>query len=128
MPHIQILNAPAASEIARCLEPFTVSNPPEILKLLDVYASASTQRVLVEVVVVEGHLRQNFFLLLREEEGVFLMRCHPMLPVQKTDGVKRVIIEVARRILQAAPQARLGNTNLSALLPPDFPGTSPPRA
>lgn len=128
MPHIQILNAPAGPELARRVEPFTVARPPEILKVLDVYASSSSRRVLLEVVVVEGHLRQNFFLLLREDEGVFLLRCHPVLPVQKTDGVKRVIVEVARRILDMAPEARLGNTNLESHIPPDFPGRPPAEA
>ncbi len=125
MPHVQVVGAGPVKELAGRIEEFTVSRPPTVLKLLDAYTRRTAGKALLEVVVVEGHLRQNFFLLIREEEGSLIIRCHPILPVQKTDGVKQMIVEVAKRFIALSPGASVGNTNLGAFLdepaPPDPP-------
>jgi hypothetical protein len=125
VPHLQILQAPAIRDLARQLTPFAEPRPGGVLKLLDVYVNPAARHMLLEVVVVEAHLRQNFFLLVREEETMLLIRCHPILPVQKTDGVKEMIVAVGRRIVELAPAARIGNTNLAAHLPPEWRPSAP---
>lgn len=126
MPHVQVVGAGSVKELAGRIEEFTVSRPPIVLKLLEVYPCRAAAKALLEVVVVEGRLRQNFFLLIRDEQGGLIIRCHPILPVQKTDGVKQMIVEIAKRIIALTPGAKVGNTNLGAFLdepmPPEPPG------
>ncbi len=116
MPHVQIRGACRLADLRDALAGFLESAPPEILKLQGAYLDSAAGRLLFEAVVVEGYLRQNFFLLVREEEGAVLIRCHPFSNPQKTPGVKRLIARVALRCLQACPGAEIGNTNLRDFL------------
>ncbi len=116
MPHIEILGAGRAQDLAGPLGGFAQQRPAFVARVLDVYLSPDCRRLLLEVVLVEGHLRQNFFLLVRDEEGGVLIRCHPSSPVQKTDGVKTLIALLGRRCLELRPGSRVGHTNLQSWL------------
>ncbi len=116
MPHVQIVGARPVAELAELLARVTEANPPLVLKVQESYLSCDARRLLLEVLVVEGYLRQSFFLLAHEEDEGILIRCHPATPVQKTDGVKKLIVFVGRKCAELSPGARIGHTNLEAFL------------
>ncbi len=116
MPHIEILGTGRARDLAVALGTFAEQRPSFIAKILDAYLSQDGQRLLLEAVLVEGYLRQTFFLLVRDEEGGVLIRCHPSSPAQKTEGVKTLIALLGRRCLELDPEARVGHTNLQSWL------------
>jgi len=116
MPHIEILGAGRAQDLAGPFGGFVERRPALVAKVLEAYLSPDCRRLLLEVVLVEGYLRQNFFLLVRDEEGGVLIRCHPSSPVQKTDGVKTLIALLGRRCLELHPDSRVGHTNLQSWL------------
>lgn len=116
MPHVQVTGTCRPAELQSVLAQMTAGEPPLVLRVRDAFINAAGDHLLLEALVVEGYLRQAFFLLVRKDEDGVLIRCHPFSAVQKTDGVKRLIAEVARRCLQHCPGSRIGHTNLQAYL------------
>jgi hypothetical protein len=116
MPHVQILGPCRVRDLGDPLSRIVESYSSGVLKVQDACLDAAATHLILEAVVVEGYLRQSFFLLVRQEEDGVLVRCHPFCAPQKTDGVKRLIALVARRCLQACPGSRVGNTNLTPYL------------
>ena len=116
MPHVQIVGSCQVRDLCAPLSQVLASTPPQVLKVQNAYLAADGSQLLLEAVVVEGFLRQSFFLLVRQETTGVLIRCHPFSPPQKTDGVKRLIALVARRCLELCPGSRAGNTNLTPYL------------
>ncbi len=116
MPHVQIVGPCRTPDLIASLQGYTRKDPPLVFKVLDAFLSPDGRRLLLEVLVVEGYLCQSFFLLVKQEEGAVLLRCHPSSAVQKTDGVKLLIAALARRCLALCPGSRVGNTNLESYL------------
>ena len=116
MPHVQIIGAGRLEELIEPLMGLLEAAPPLILKIEDIYRSADRRRLILDALVVEGYLRQGFFLLVRQDEEGLVIRCHPATPVQKTDGVKRLIARLGKKCVQLFPGSRIGNTNLTPYL------------
>ncbi len=116
MPHVQVKGTPSVEEVAPKLSGFQLAEPPLVLKVKSVYLALDRRHALAEALVVEGYLRQAFFLLLREDEDGILIRCHPACQPQKTDGVKKLIALLGRRCVELFPGSSVGNTNLSSYL------------
>ena len=116
MPHVQVVGSCQVEKLAGPLSGLTEAAPPRILKVRDAYLSPARNHLLLEAFVVEGYLRQGFFLLIRQEEDGLLIRCHPFGAPQKTDGVKHLITLVAKKCIELCPGSRVGNTNLKDYL------------
>ncbi len=116
MPHAQVIGPCKVEDLAGPLSRLIETTPPLVLKVLDSYLGHGERRLILESLVVEGYLHQGFFLLIRQDEGGVLIRCHPNSHVQKTDGVRRLIALVARKCIELCPGSRLGNTNLTPYL------------
>ena len=116
MPHMQIVGPCRIRDLSAPLSQIVESYPRQVLKVQNAYLDPAATSLVLEAVVVEGYLRQNFFLLVRQEENGVLVRCHPFSAPQKTDGVKRLIALVARRCIELCPGGRVGNTNLMPFL------------
>lgn len=116
MPHVQIVGGCRLSDLRTALTEFRAGAPPLVLKIRETYQNDSATQMLLEAVVVEGYLRQTFFLLVRTDEDGILIRCHPASPVQKTDGVKTLIARLGARCVELCPGAQVGHTNLAEFL------------
>ncbi|MFH1145247.1 MAG: hypothetical protein V1774_11960 [Candidatus Eisenbacteria bacterium] len=125
MPHVQIVGRCRVRDLHAPLAEFLAAAPPEVLKIQGAYLDREGRHLILEAIVVEQYLRQTFFLLIREEEGALIVRCHPFSAPQKTPGVKRLIARIALRCLEQYPAARIGNTNLREYLPPADPPPTP---
>jgi len=117
MPHVQLTGPCRVRDLREPLAAFLDAAPSEVLKIQAAYLDGDAQRLLLEAVVVEAYLRQNFFLLVRADDDGLIVRCHPFSSPQKTPGVKRLIARVALRCVELCPGARIGNTNLREYLP-----------
>ncbi len=116
MPHVQIRGLISLPPLVTTLSQVLESKPPLVLKVAEAYLGEAGEKILLEVVVVEGHLRQNFFILIRAEADALVIRCHPAMHVQKTEGVKQMIALIARKTLAEIPGGSVGNTNLEPYL------------
>jgi len=116
MPHVKIVGPCRVRDLAAPLGMFAEQQPPFVAKIQDTYLSADGERLLLDALVVEGYLRQSFFLLLKNERGGVLIRCHPSSAVQKSEGVKTLIAKLGRRCLELCPDSQIGHTNLQTWL------------
>jgi hypothetical protein len=116
MPHVEIVGPGRVRDLAAHLKNFEVKQLPFVAKIQDTYLSADGARLLLDALLVEGYLRQSFFLLVKDEEGGVLIRCHPSSAVQKTEGVKTLIAMLGSQCLELCPGSRVGHTNLQGWL------------
>jgi len=116
MPHVQIRHAQPLAALLPALSSFQETAAPDVRKVQAAYLAPDGHHLLLEVIVVEQYLRQRFFLLLREEAGNVVVRCHPFCAPQKTDGVKRLIAGIAQLCRAQSPGGEIGHTNLEPYL------------
>jgi hypothetical protein len=121
MPHV-IVEGPASLE--RLYQSFAPENLREgayIIKIRNMYLSASKTDALVDCVVVEDGLPQNFYALLCQKPSsgsstTITVRLDPMTDPQKTDGVKRLVALLGQRLKAQNSACRYGATNLTGFL------------
>ncbi|MEZ4648869.1 MAG: hypothetical protein R3E97_08795 [Candidatus Eisenbacteria bacterium] len=81
-------------------------------KCLAAFLSTDGNALIVEAMVVEGHLRQGFFLLATTKDDAAMVRVHPRSAPEKTPGVKRAVSWLAAWLAGRTPNAEIGKTNL----------------
>jgi len=116
MPHVELEGPCNLRDLRGPLASLLLAEPPQVLKIQGAYLDAAEERLILEAVVVEEFLRQSFFLLVRRDTGRLMVRCHPASAPQKTEGVKRLIAQVARRCRELCPELDIGHTNLQRYL------------
>lgn len=117
MPHVVLEGRLTIDDAARAFEPFVVREGALVVKAERLYRETGARAALVEMIVVEPHHTQKFFVQLSPRDGGLTVRPEPLTDPEKTPGVKRAIAEVARRIA-AATGARYGPTNIGEFLGP----------
>lgn len=96
----------------RDFEVRTLREGSTVIKMLVAFLAHDERSALVECVVVEGHLRQGFFVLLGKRDEVTVGRVHPRSAPEKSPGVKRCIAWVTDQLHKSNPGSEFGNTNL----------------
>ena len=115
MPHVVVEGKVTAVRVHLEVEPFEERREGVILKLRESFLARSGKMVLLEAIVVEGTTRR-FFVAVDEHEASLTVRLFPLTDPEKTDGVKRMLAAVARRVRALDPGARFGKTNLTPFL------------
>ena len=116
MPHV-VVNGPALLE--RLYQNFTPENLREgacIIKLRALYLNTRKTEALVDCIVVEDGLPQNFYALLSQRASGITVRLDPMTDPQKTDGVKRLVALLGQRLKAQDLACTYGATNLTEYL------------
>ena len=116
MPHVVIEGACDLGIACQGLQPATVRNASEILKLVDVYLNRSGRTALVDCVVVEAGRSQSFFVQLSQKDRQITVRLLPATDPEKTTGVKRIMALIATRLHESTAGSRFGKTNLQEFL------------
>jgi hypothetical protein len=49
------------------------------------------------------------------DDGV-VVRLYPKIDIEKTEGVKKVLVELAKQLIATFPELRIGETNLGNYL------------
>jgi hypothetical protein len=116
MPHV-IVEGPASLErLYQDFAPETVRQGAAILKLRALYLNTTKTDALLDCVVVEDGLPQNFYALLSQKAAGLTVRLDPLTDPQKTDGVKRLLALLGRRLKAQHPACAYGATNLTEYL------------
>ncbi len=112
MPHREIKGSVDLAAFVRDFEVQTLREGSAVIKMLVAFLAHDQRSALVECVVVEGHLRQGFFVLLGQRNEVTVGRVHPRSSPEKSPGVKRCIAWVTEQLHRSNPGSEFGNTNL----------------
>lgn len=103
-------------EVFRRLKPVFIKTERGILKATDAYIDRGGRAILVDSLVIEGGEKWRFLMLIGQREDGLVVRLFEVPEVEKTEGVQRVLAEMARQLLGAFPHLKLGETNLERYL------------
>jgi hypothetical protein len=121
MPHVEILGPVRLSDFQARFRPRRLQEGETVTKALAAYLAHDGRTLLIDLVVVEGFLRQTFFLVATERDDGAMVRLLPKTSPEKTPGVKRAVAWAAAWLLASAPAAAVGTTNLADILERPFP-------
>ncbi|NIV44536.1 hypothetical protein GWN49_06640 [Candidatus Bathyarchaeota archaeon] len=116
MPHVVLNGDVRLRDVFDRLKPVTRREENLILRTLKKYIDDEEQSILTEALVIEKGNKAAFLALLSRREDGFVVRIYPGSSVEKTDGVKRVLAEIAKQLLDTFPDLKVGKTNLQDFL------------
>jgi hypothetical protein len=116
MPHVVINGKFNPTEIFPDLSSVFIKEGSTILKTTDQFLAKNKQSILVESIVIEEHVKNQFFAMINKREDGIVVRIHPIFVIEKTPGVKRIIAEIGKFFLKLNQQATISKTNLQEYL------------
>jgi hypothetical protein len=118
MPHVVLKGAVDLRSVFEGLRPLMVRLPNGVLKTEVAYIAHDARAILVEALAIEGPSRTRFLAMLGARDDGLVVRLYPGWDVPKTDGVKRVLAELAKAVMADHPGLSVGETNLTEFLGP----------
>jgi len=116
MPHVVLNGTIDLDQVFGELSPLFFQEQDSILKTMDYYISKIKNNILVETLVIEKGNKLQYFSLISKRDDGLVVRIYPGTEIEKTSNVKRVLAEIAKKILEFHPEMKIGKTNLSEFL------------
>jgi hypothetical protein len=117
MPHVVLEGKLEFRDIFDALLPISIRDEKKILKTSTKYIDSEENSILVEALAIEGGKKSSFIALLGKREDGLVIRIYPELNIEKTDGIKNILAEIAKQLIQKFPNLKIGKTNLQDFLP-----------
>jgi len=117
MPHI-VLNGDINVETAfNVLDNIFVQQDTGILKTTDQYLEKKKQIMLIQSLAIEKGKKTSFLAMINDREDGVVIRIYPGNDnIEKTSGVKQILAELAKQLLQKVENISIGKTNLQEFL------------
>ncbi|MCW4053189.1 MAG: hypothetical protein NWE78_08300 [Candidatus Bathyarchaeota archaeon] len=116
MPHVVLNGDIQFNQAFQSLEPSIIKHGTAILKTSKKYIDSEGKSFLVEALAIEHHSQTSFLALISKREDGLVVRIYPGSNVEKTEGVKRILAEIAKQLMINFPSLKLGKTNLQELI------------
>jgi hypothetical protein len=116
MPHVVLEGPVDMDEVFRRLRPVFVKSDRGILKATDAYMDRAKRTIIVDSLAIEGGEKDRFLMAIGLREDGLVIRLFEVPEVERTEGVKRVLAETAKQLLETFPDLELGETNLERYL------------
>ncbi len=113
MPHVVLNGNIGVENVFTELKPLFFRDGTDILRTSESYLEREKNAILVDSLSIQGDKKIGFLLMISGREDGIVIRLYPKSEVEKTEGVKRLIAEIAKQLLQTFPELRRGETNLS---------------
>ena len=98
------------------MTPIMHRDAERVLKTGKAYVSSSGDAVLLEALAIEAERKQAFLVLVQGRADGVVVRLHPLIDPEKTDGVKLVLALVSKQIREKVAGTTFGETNLHDFL------------
>lgn len=116
MPHV-VQNGKAGIEnIFKELKPLMIRNENSILKTTDVYLEREKNAILIDSLAIDADKKIVFFAMISGRDDGVVVRLYPKIDVEKTEGVKKIIVELAKQLIATFPELAVRETNLGNYL------------
>jgi len=116
LPHI-VLNGKAGIEnIFKELKPLMIRNENSILKTTDVYLEREKNAILIDSLAIEDEKKTAFLAMISGRDDGVVVRLYPKVDVEKTDGVRKILAELAKQLIATFPELKIRETNLDNYL------------
>ena len=116
MPHVVLTGKATIEDISKELKPLFIRNGSTILKTSEVYLERDKNAVLVDSLAIEANKKTTFLAMISGRDDGVVVRLYPKVEVEKTDGVRKILAELAKQLLAAFPGLKVGETNLADYL------------
>ena len=116
MPHVVLNGEVRLKDVFDKIKPLIRRNEHSILRTLKKYIDDEEKSILTEALVIEKGKKTGFLALLSSRDDGIVVRIYPGSSVEKTDGVKRLLAEIAKNLLETFPNLKVGKTNLQDFL------------
>ncbi|WP_455368119.1 hypothetical protein [[Eubacterium] cellulosolvens] len=113
MPHVVLRGNVNVTDVFKELETFLVRGEKSVLRIANTFIDRDNKSILVESLVIEGSKKTQFFTMISRRKDGVVIRIAPIVEVEKSYGVKKIIAVIATQILAKFPQLSIGETNLS---------------
>ncbi len=112
MPHVVLTGELDVEQVFRKLANVFNKDDRGILKTGSSYLESEGKAFIIEATAIENGPPRNFLVLVSKRDDGMVVRLHPSLDVEKTEGVKKVLALIANQIVASFPGTGIGKTNL----------------
>lgn len=116
LPHVVLNGKASIQNIFEKLEPLFVRDGTEILKTMELYLERNKNAILIDSLAIESNKKKSFLAMITGRENGVVVRLYPKQEIEKTDGVKRILAEIAKQLLRKFPDFKTAETNLGEYL------------
>lgn len=116
MPHVVLNGNIDIENVFKELKPLFLKDEHVLLRTEDSYLEREKRAILIESLSIQEDKSINFLTMINKREDGIVVRLYPKSEVEKTEGVKRLLAELAKQLLQTFKELRLGETNLNKYL------------
>ena len=116
MPHVVLNGNVNLDDIFNKFKGVLIRNEHGILKTDNIYINRDKTAIIIESLAIEMGVKNSFLAMVSRRDDGVVVRIYPGIEVEKTSGVKNIISEIAKQLLVALPQLKIGETNLSEYL------------
>jgi hypothetical protein len=116
VPHVVLNGKASIQNIFEKLEPLFVRDGTEILRTMELYLERNKNAILIDSLAIESDKKKSFLAMITGRENGVVVRLYPKQEIEKTDGVKRILAEIAKQLLRKFPDFKTAETNLEEYL------------
>jgi hypothetical protein len=116
MPHVVLNGKVTIEEIFKELKPLFIRKENNILKTMDIFLEREKTALLIDSLSIEDSKKTIFFAMITSRDNGVVVRLYPKIEVEKTEGVKNILAELAKQLLTTYPELIVGETNLNDYL------------
>jgi hypothetical protein len=116
VPHVVLNGQVSVESIFEELEPLFIRNENSILKTTDIYLEREKNAVLIDSLAIDADKKTVFLAMISGRDDGVVIRLYPKVDVEKTEGVKKILVELAKQLIVTFPEFKVGETNLDNYL------------
>lgn len=116
IPHVVLEGEIKTQDIFKEIEPLFIKEENLLIRSTNSFLSLDESTILIEILVIEKNIKNQFFAIVNQREDGVVVRIHPMVEVEKTNGVKKSLAEIGKQVLTKFKGTKVGKTNLSEFL------------
>lgn len=116
MPHVVLKGKIKIESIFDKLKPIFIKNNGNILKTQEVYLERKKTMILIDSLVIESEQKASFFTIISSRENSIVVRLFPNSKIKKTKGVKKLLAEIVKQLIEKFPELIVSETNLEEYL------------
>jgi hypothetical protein len=116
LPHVVLNGKASIQNIFESLEPLFVRDRTEILRTMEMYLERNKNAILIDSLAIESDKKTSFLAMITGRENGVVVRLYPKQEIEKTDGVKRTLAEIAKQLVRKFSDFKTAETNLGEYL------------
>ncbi|MCX6643106.1 MAG: hypothetical protein NTV15_06925 [Candidatus Bathyarchaeota archaeon] len=112
MPHIVLKGKIAIEIIFKELRPLLIRTENNVLKTMEVYLEREKNAILIDSLAIDAEKKTVFLAMISGRDDGVVVRLYPKMDVEKTEGVKKILVGLAKQLIATFSELKIGETNL----------------